>query len=157
MDATMTETVSRKVEAALALDEVSIDYRVEMRPDEAREFCRRAPAYNGFTEDDLTRLIDQVGEAIPPMEFGGTNPNNGKPHHRFHVGNEGSRVIYLDVDPSYFRTFRPGEDSPWHGEAVPTFEGLEGLLGRYAEVANADEFTATRESDVRWTFRFWWD
>jgi hypothetical protein len=52
-DTTPTAETSRQVEAVLALDDVSIHYRVEMRPHEAREFCRRAAAYNGFTSDDL--------------------------------------------------------------------------------------------------------
>jgi hypothetical protein len=154
---TLVET-SRLVEATLALEQVSIDYRVKMRPHEAIQFVARAPAYNNFAEGDLIELVNAIGDSVPPMMFGdldgSPNPNNGKPHHVFYVGNEGSRVIYLEVYTAYFDTFRPGPDSSW--QAPPTFDGLRARLRLLAKRAHADEFTAT-ETDGSWEFRFWWD
>lgn len=154
-----TKVRKRVVDAALAVDDLSTHYRIEMAPDTAREFCRRADAYNGFTEDDLVKLIDRATALIPPMMFGDVspgwpNPNNGQPHHVFHIGNEGSRVIYLIVRTAYFLKFRPGSDSEW--TTPPTFDNLKRALSHLAEDCNADEFSGQSDEHT-WTFRFWWD
>ena len=122
-----TEEPSTLVDAALALDRKSLSYRVELTPAQAVEFVRRADTYNGFTQDDLARLICGIGCLIPPMDFG---PDNGQPHHRFLVGNEGSRVIYLEVVKSYLT--RQGWDDA-------RFDVLTEALDSLGRVANAAE------------------
>jgi hypothetical protein len=151
-------TIGRKVQAALALDEFSLTYRVEMRPDEALAFAANCGDYNEATEARLARLVKRLDRAIPPMWFDSPadfpNPNNGKPHHVYHVGREGSRVLYLEIRLGYLESFRPPVGSEWR--TLPTLATFERLFGDFGQEARADEFSVERDAHS-WTFRFWWD
>lgn len=137
--------MSRMVEAALELDKYSIDYLVEFPPKEAREFVSRAEAYNGFTQEGLVELIDEIGNLIPLKDYGPDNPNTGQPHHRFRIGNEGSRVIYLEI----YETYMPKD----YGKYELLFENLKnlGYAARADEVDEVDPGIFTRG------IRYWWD
>ena len=133
----------RKVNATLELDPHSMVYTVEMSPDEARRFVARAMDYNDATPERLVRLVEQVNGLVPPMTFGGTNPNNGKPHHTVGVGRECSRVLYLKVRKFYM----PDYD----------FSTLERRLDKLGREAWADESWTTVDDEHEFVFRWWWD
>ena len=137
------------VEAALAIDRVSDDYLVKMTPAQAGEFLSRADAYNIFTSEDLVELLEAVDGEIPPMRFGPDNPNTGKPHHTYMVGNEGSRVVYLAVNKFYLEERFQGK--PFEYPHLGTELELLGLR------AHANEAWVDQDDDKTFKFRFWWD
>ena len=133
----------RLVDTILELDRHALHYQVRVRPNGALKFARRSREYNNITNDNLASLINKANVAIPPMQFQPGNPNNGKPHHHFNVGNENSRVIYCEVMKWYL---------------PKGFDCDE--LGRYL-VAIGNE-ALTDESDIvkdnsYLTVRWWWD
>lgn len=138
-----------KVDAALALGEQSDRWLVELRPEEALEFVRRAGAYNAFAPEDLAELVQAINALVPPMKFAGANPNNGRPHHTFSVGNEGSRVVYLDVRKFYLKEGYQGK--PFD------YDGLAAALKELGTRANAVEFWTTKNDEHSFVYRFWWD
>ena len=138
-----------KVDAVLELDNLSVKYHVEMTPDETLEFVERADTYNNFTSDILAKLIREINQIIPPMKFQKGNPNNGRSHHMFIVGNEGSRVIYLHISKFYLR--KEFQGTPFD------YKSLEKQLKLLAKQAKADEFYTVRNDDITFEYRFWWD
>lgn len=142
MNATQT---SRKVEAALFIDRLSQQYQIQFTPAEAREFVAQADDYNKFEKADLVRLVEKINEMIPPMDFGSTNPNTGRPHHRFIIGNECSRVIYVEVYKGYL-SWKPTR-----------YLLLAEQLHAASQSAHADEAGLTQDDMNTFRFRFWWD
>jgi hypothetical protein len=139
-----------KVDVALMLDGLSTDYLVEFSPGEALEFVRRAEAYNEFTAQDLEKLVEQVNRLIPPMRFPNPeNPNNGLPHHRFKIGNEGSRVIYLIIRKFYLKP-------EFQGRRIDYAE-LARQLENLGREAHASECHVVVDDEYEFTYRFWWD
>lgn len=133
------------VKATLALDPHSLTYQVQMTPDEAREYVEGLPpSYNGWTRAGALRLLDAVNGLIPPMQFNEGNPNNGHPHHKFKVGREGSRVLYVWVAKAYL----PDDYN---------YERLDALLADAGRDAQADEITCQDDTEHGYEFRFWWD
>jgi len=141
--------MDKLIEAALALDDVSINYLVEMSPTEAREFLSHAQAYNSFTQEDLLNLVEAVDREVPPMRFGPDNPNTGKVHHVYLVGNEGSRVLYLALRKFYLEECFQGKPYDY-----PHLAKMLELLGLQA---HADEAFTTQDDRETFRFRFWWD
>jgi hypothetical protein len=140
---------SGKVKAMLMLDECSDNYTVELNPDEALEFVRHAKAYNDFTSEMLVNLISGVNQLVPKMRFEGDNPNNGKSHHTFIIGNEGSRVIYLKVRKFYLLKRFQGVRFD--------YKGFEASLKALGEQAHADEMSTIVDDKHVFMFRWWWD
>jgi hypothetical protein len=143
---------NRTVQAALALDPLSTHWQVELTPEDAHLFVCAAEDYNNFTRADLATLIQRIDHAIPPIQFNPGNPNNGKPHHKYRIGNEGSRVIYLDIHKGYLK-------GRW---APADYDHLAQYLKALAVAAHADEYDIDQDIDFTppdglWTFRFWWD
>lgn len=89
-------------------------------------------------------LIADLDRLIPPMKFRDGNPNNGLPHHRYAVGNEGSRVLYLTVRKAYLK---PDFD----------YEALKRNLERVAKAHGADETWPTEDDPYTLVYRIWWD
>lgn len=128
----------------LDLDKQSIHWKVELDPEQTLQFVSEADAYNGFTQDDLVKLVKSVNEIIPPMKFPGENPNNGKTHHKFIVGNECSRVIYLQIIKTY----------------LPKDFDYTNLIVRLSEIgakANADENDLHENENGSFKWRWWFD
>lgn len=138
------------VDIVLALDKKSINYQVSFDPARALEFVGHADAYNGFTKDDLYKFINRINDLIPPMNFplvnGFPNPNNGRTHHTFSIGNEGSRVIYLEIVKAYMKQFSSAE-----------WISLWSAIQTAAKRANADEINLIENNDNTFKARFWWD
>jgi hypothetical protein len=131
------------------VDETFTDYAVTLTPEYAQEFVREAQDYNAFTHEDLENLIASINEIIPPMNFPDTpistnNPNNGKPHHQFKIGNEGSRVIYLVI----LKFYMPKEYN---------YEKLGKQLTVISKKCKADEAWSVQDDERNYVFRFWWD
>ncbi|MEM3390672.1 MAG: hypothetical protein QW491_14890 [Thermoproteota archaeon] len=128
---------SRRVDLALQLDRVSSNFLVELSPEEALAFVERAGCYNGFTVEGLTELVSEVNRAVQRM-------GGGCRLHKFVVGNEGSRVIYVVV-PKF-----------GSGERID-FLVLAELFDGLALKASADEFGVFEDSGMYFVYRFWWD
>ncbi len=142
------------VDNVLVLDKQSIHYRVKLTPSEALEFVSRADAYNFFSQEDLKKFVTHLNHLIPPMNFGTggyPNPNNGHPHHVFLIGNEGSRVIYLEVVKSYMVKY---SQNKWNEK---DFLGLWSTIQIAAGKAHADEIDLIENSEHVFKCRFWWD
>lgn len=142
---TLNECETKKVKAALALDEHALEYAVTLSPTEALAFVKRASEGNG-SQADFVQLIENISQRIPRMDYGSDNPNTGRFHHAFRIGNEYSRVIYFRLQKCHVKQY---------GEAE--FTSLTADLTLYAQAAKADEFDVSNEDEHEYEFRFWWD
>jgi len=133
-----------KIDLLVELDKRSIDYKIALDPDEAEKFLSKAEAYNQFTSEMLVDLVKKINELIPKIDFGEDNPNTGKLHHKFRVGNEGSRVIHLEIDKFYM----PKEFN---------YNNLGADLEFLARKAKADEYWTIRNDNHKFIYRIWWD
>lgn len=130
-------------------DHFFTDYAITLTPKMAHNFVQIADDYNAFTHNDLENLVMGINKIIPPMNFPNTeyctnNPNNGKSHHQFKIGNEGSRVIYLVIRKFYM-------------SKEYDYEKLGEQLSAIGKKSKADEAWSTRNDDSEYVFRFWWD
>jgi hypothetical protein len=137
--------MNNAIQAALALDLCSTQWRVTLRPHELEEFAAHCMSYNNATQENLLRLIHMVSGAVPPMQFGEGNPNNGQPCHNFVIGNEGSRVVYLNI---------PKGLAP---KGRINYAALSDRLDTIARECQADEFCVVEDRDNLYSYRFWWD
>lgn len=137
------EGENKLITVALQLDNLSLNYRIEFQPDTAAAFVCCANAHN-VTACDLVMLIDSINAAIPRMQFAPGNSNNGRPHHKFLIGNEYSRVIYVQIAKAYL----PVDFD---------YNALTARLKSLANTAQADESTVEENDSDGFTFRFWWD
>lgn len=138
--------LTEKVKAALALDEHSLNHRIEMDPGEALAFVKNDKSYNCYDTRKVSLMIRRINAIIPRMDFGGDNPNNGRPHHTFEIGNESSRVIYVVI-----RRFN------LNGMDDDETMRLVGQIDQAAKDADADERQLRRFDDRVVEFRIWWD
>lgn len=138
------------VGAALLLDEISINHAIELRPVDAEQFASLARPFNNCTREGFVSLIKAINALVPPMNYpdvnGRPNPNNGNPHHKFRVGKENSRVLYLVIHKGYLR-----------GWADKDFDLLAKQLSSMAKAACADESDIEEKGDFTFSYRFWWD
>jgi hypothetical protein len=130
--------------AVLTLDVLSTRWRVQLDPDEMEQFARRCMYYNEMTQEGMLRLLQDIDGAIPRMQFQEGNPNNGKPAYCFYIGNEGSRVLYLEVR----KTMLPHK--------IDTGQ-LERQLRLAAIEAGANEHHVVEEDKHTFVYRIWWD
>ena len=145
---------SPKVAAALLMDGHAHHYQVKYTPEEAAELVAHLGDYNAATQDELSALLCAIDSCIPTMDFGGDNPNNGRPHHHYRIGREYSRVIYVDILATYIT-------APY-GWAVDDWCRLAARLEALGRKAGADEVAASWSGDIEddtgeLTCRFWWD
>jgi len=83
-----------KLDLALLLDECCADFHVGFTPDEALLFAAQVRNYNECNSERMFALIERINEIIPPMKYPDDNPNNGKPHHEFQIGQvPGGRIL----------------------------------------------------------------
>ena len=138
---------TKLVDAVLLIDGKTSNYRVELPHEEAREFLKQAGVYNNIPEN-ITGIVGAILEAIGPMDYGlingRPNPNNGSFRHiRISVGNESSRVIYVN---SYRTTFSPS--------LKMIFSSLESIGQKF----EADENECSNKFGTDFfEWRFWWD
>jgi len=123
------------IEAFNQLDEISIQHKVGFTAKEALEVA------------DVSNLVKRVNALIPPMDFGGTNPNNGQPFHTFDIGKEYSRVVYVSVVKTYFKLMKKEVDLP------AIFKRLEEIGSNFG----ADENEIFENDENIFVWRFWWD
>jgi hypothetical protein len=152
------------VEAVLELDEWSMDYRITLEPDQAAEWARRVGGYNAATSCVLAGLVKAINKIIPPMNFKPRpattlgahlypeveNPNNGKPHHKFRVGREGSRVVYVSIARRYLTLAA-------EPQSEADYEKMKSCLIGVGRNRQADEVDVVEESETGLTIRYWWD
>jgi hypothetical protein len=139
---------SKLVAAALVLDKAgALHWTVEMTPEEAYEFLKQAETYNGIPKN-VAGLVDAVRQVVPAQDYGPDNPNTGRTHHTFEIGNAYSRVVFLKINEVYL---------PDHAGPKPFFEGLAEACTRIAKRFHADEADVVRHNNWEWRFRFWWD
>lgn len=137
---------AEKLDAALALEPLSLHYRIEYSPEEALALVCDLPDYNNAYSEVLVDLIKTINRAVPVMNFGGDNPNNGHMHHTFDIGREYSRVLYLKIAKTYVKAWSPAD---W--EKFIDKMRLAGLT------AGVDEFMIMENDKSGLTIRFWWD
>ena len=145
---TVTHLNTKAIDAAVALDRCALDWRVTLDPDETRAYLSRVDSYNTCETralGDLTKAVDAViGRVRYPDVDGKPNPNNGRWHHTYEVGNEGSRVLCLEVYKQSLAT--PGLD----------YAKLAATCASAGQRALADESHNFSDSNYfRW--RWWWD
>jgi hypothetical protein len=133
-----------KIQGILDLDEFSLDYGVQVCPEEMLTLANVIGQYNEYTPELATRLVREINALIPPMNFQPGNVNNGRTHHHFKVGREGSRVLYLEI----YKGYLPKDFD---------YAKLTAKLDLLAKAALADEHWATENSETAFTYRMWWD
>jgi hypothetical protein len=131
------------IQATLILDHCALHWQVELSPEDTRTYAEQCLSYNGSTHENVTSLVQMVDEAVPLIDFGGTNPNNGKPCHHYAVGCEGSRVIYLRVHKRLVHDL--------------DYRALERKLDHIARQCGVDEFWMVANTGAEFIYRFWWD
>jgi hypothetical protein len=132
------------ISAALTLDILSPHWRVQLQPDEMVEFARRCMYYNDITQEGMLRLLQDIDSAIPRMQFQEGNLNNGKQCYYYHIGNEGSRVLYVEIRK---QLMSHPLGSAW----------LEKELRLAAQAAGANEYYIAMEDKHTLMYRIWWD
>jgi len=129
------------INAAVALDNISIHHLVQFTPLQARRFASLAEPH-GVTGRHLRWIIRQVDRRIPPMDYGKDNPNTGYPHHWYEIGKELSRVLYLHVVNCY----------------LPDDFDYIGFTKRIKELTfSADESWEIIPGITHYVYRVWWD
>src|SRR5438067_1232261 len=69
-----------------AVFEKTLNFRIEMEYDSARQFIERIGQYNEFDPDCVLSALDQIDDLIPRLNYGGVNPNNGTRKYKIEVG-----------------------------------------------------------------------
>jgi len=127
------------IQSTLSLDNVCSEYRVKFTPEEAQLFC-------AIRDHKLGELLDEIDAIVPVKNYKPGNPNNGHPHHKYLIGREHSRVLYVHVVRAY----------------LPDDEAVQTILSHLARLANeygADEYganeTMLERNEIE--YRIWWD
>lgn len=141
------------VQALLSLEAAgSLQHQVELAPLFALEFAQHAEPH-GVDTATLVGFIETVNGTVPPMKFASGNPNNGSSHHKFSIGKEYKRVVYVNIVTCYFSGAGVG-DKP-EGEAARKVKALIDELTSVGELYGAKEIT-TEEDELSFSIRFWW-
>ena len=148
--------ISPTISAAVALDHVSIQHKIDFSPVEARRFAARCESH-GVENWRLRRMIREIDKLIPPMYYPSRyvsppNPNHGRPHHRYTLGKEYSRVVYLHIVKAHL-----GNQPPYQFRPEFDYNALTSALYDIASRYGADEFDVVENSDTAYTVRVWWD
>lgn len=134
-----------KVDRVIAVDQASSDYQIKLTPEETKEFLQRAEIYNRIPKT-IALIVDQIDAITPRAYYNPDNPNNGSQIFNFRVGNEGSRVLYLEVRAP----FGLPKDFDWLE--------YERKLTEIGKTFDADEIdTLENKPAYKLTIRFWWD
>lgn len=138
------------VEAISYLLENNLNFRAEVGLDNAKQILSKLRKYNGMP-DDLEKIVDQIKDAIGPINFGAKNPNNGLWNNiKISIGNECSLVIYVDVNCFY----QVGAD------LKKIKADLESIGRAFHTDENSVEIEAASPLDKRMVSvcaRYWWD
>ncbi|HEY9824862.1 MAG TPA: hypothetical protein V6D19_05400 [Stenomitos sp.] len=123
--------------------------QIQITPAQLESILPQLDAYNDFNPDQVNAGVCQINKTIPVIDFGNTdygtpNPNNGRVHHHFLIGVEGSTVLYLQIRKAYMpKNFN--------------YEKLEAELKNIAQFMKADEYWITNNDQREFIYRFWWD
>ncbi len=133
------------LQAAEATDNVSNSYRIEFTPEQAVAFLETADPQSQCWNSHLANFARAINEAVPRIQFGNQNPNDGQFHHRFLIGREYTRVIYLDIAKAYLR------------DVVKDMNGFISELKKIGRDYHAYEVEVERNDDGAILIRYWWD
>jgi hypothetical protein len=124
----------------------SIHHQMQLESTDIVEFARHCEPINAATNENLERFVIKVNKMVPPIWFDAGNPNNGRPFHTFTVGQEHSRVIYVQVIKAYIKNWNDKD-----------YERLGQMMKLAATSSEADEAYVTENDNGCFTFRAWWD
>lgn len=145
----MKTAINPTIQAALALDNLSIQFKIEFSAADAVVFARHASPH-GHTQAALEKLIQKINGFAPVMDFGGSNPNNGRHFHTFEIGKEYSRVVYVRMVKTYLN----------HGvnkNKTGIVDRFIADVSRLAKAAGAEEIGVEENTDSFLKIRLWWD
>jgi hypothetical protein len=132
------------VNAALTLDRSCLHWEVQLTLEEMRAFADKCSYYNDLTYGGFHQLVDAIDALIPRIQFLGNNPNNGKPCHHYIIGNQHSRVLYVEIrKPLTPRKLDYGD--------------IESRLWALAREAGAEECKAVVDDAHTFLYRMFWD
>lgn len=142
--------------AVKKVNDAFLYYQIEVNSNNVTTILKHLDWYNEFNPARVEMGIGEINKLVPPMNFsetspGFSNPNNGKPHHKFRIGRESSMVLYLDINKFYMpKNF--------------DYTLLENQLASVAKFMKADEFWTTENTEPTghysqgvFIYRFWWD
>ncbi len=132
------------INLAVALERVSLEHRISLSPEDAYEYVGQALDYAACDALAMQRLVTGIGTHVPRVNFGMGDPSTGRTHHRIWVGNEGGRVLYVDVSKGYMTE---GFD----------YKALELRLLFLAIDARAEDAEVQRNDARYWMFRYGWN
>ena len=109
-----------------------------------RLVMKEAVEFADKTDEDLLNFLNEINEIMPRPVYQEGNPNNNKPVHTFYIGQEYSRVVYIQLITTYipFGQCNYGE--------------LENKIREIAKKYKADECDLTNET-LAFKMRIWWD
>ncbi len=126
-------TAKKRVEVALKMDELFLNWQAEFSPEDALAFVEKAEIYNRMTRKGMVGLIQFINKKTARL--------TDSPHH-FRIGNESSRVVYAIF------TEVPKDKA----------EKFFGDIERFAKTnTHTDEYNLSRNQLGWWECRLWWD
>lgn len=138
-------TISDLLVAALALDEISNQFKIHFSPDNALQFAKRCTEH-GVTNHQFAKLVEKINSVSPRHELGDSNPNTGHHFHNFDIGKEYSRVIYVH----YAKLFTVLKSDAACARLIAEIHTA-------AKAAGANEIDVEENTDTMLTIRIWWD
>jgi len=134
----------QKVDAFNNMWKWSINFQVKFTPEEMPTYLKQEKHYNEYDGAKVREMIQKIDALTPTKYYNPGNPNNGKPHHVYNIGREGSPVIYLEIRKIYM----PNNFD---------YDTYTMDLKRLAYEAEADEAGIITNNDHEFIARFWWD
>lgn len=120
----------------------SYHHLVELTPEEALRFVDNCQQINCATNEVMSAMVTEINRLMPRMVYGPDNPNTGRFAHVYKIGQEYSRVIYVNLLKAY--------------GALVNWENLVGELEKLPTMFPVDEFDVSLDNS--WlTVRMWWD
>jgi hypothetical protein len=124
------------IKSVLELDRWSDHYQVQLSPGDMNECAHHL-------DHELGDLVDKINYHSPTMDYGPDNPNTGKHFHTFKIGNEHSRVLYVE----YIKICNDTAD----------YDRLHKIIEALATIYYADEFSVEEDDATIISFRIWWN
>lgn len=126
------------LDGAEAVDNASLHYQVELDLEHAVAFLEKC-------DPSLVGMVKELDAIVPTAKWG---TDKAEKFYNFLIGKEYSRVIYLDINTSYYVSEPFDEDE--------LMEKMQEIVERY----NANEINridSNMHLSLGFTMRFWWD
>ncbi len=132
--------IAPMISAAFALDDLSLQWKAEFEALDAVEFGRSAIPHGNMEQKELIDAIRAINEIMPRMQFAPGNSNNGRHAHKFVIGREYKRVLYVTVAK----------------RSAPKDTDYNAITAKLKTISLAEEADLKQEDDLWYEFRICW-